>query len=129
VDRLGLRHKNIGIILCFVCVVLLPTWGIAQIKIGILAKSGSTACLQRWSGLGTYLEKQLGEKVHVLPLGFDVVEQVVTDGAVDYLLTNPFFFVTVWEKYRDRAIASLLTARKDRTLQQFGGVLFVRNQS
>jgi len=122
-------HKIIALGLCWLYVVLSPIPGIAQIKLGILANSGSTACLKRWSGLQAYLEKELTEEVYILPLGFDVVESVVAVGEIDYLLANPFFFIAVREKYGVRAIASLMTARKDRALQQFGGVLFVRKAS
>jgi ABC-type phosphate/phosphonate transport system substrate-binding protein len=122
-------HKIIVLGLCWLYVVLFPITGIAQIKFGILANSGSSVCLERWSGLRTYLEKELTEEVYILPLGFDVVEPVVAAGEIDYLLANPFFFITVREKYGVRAIASLMTARKDRALPQFGGVLFVRKAS
>jgi len=120
---------NRVLLVCLFLLLTLPVLGMAQVKIGVLSRSGSTSCLNRWSALGDYLAEQLDERVYVLPLDFDAVEQVVQDGKIDFLLANPFFFVTARQKFKARAIATLLVARQDKSLQQFAGVVFVRKDS
>lgn len=126
---LKFRQYSICIVLCLLYVLLFPVWAIATIKLGVLANTGATATIERWTALADYLSKRLDEEVYILPLGFDVIEQAVEEDGVDFLLANPFFFVTIREKYNARAISTLIAGREDQLLQQYGGVLFVRKES
>ncbi len=98
-------------------------------KVGILAKRGAPTCMKKWGATCAYLTQQTGEKFKAIPLKFTAIEPAVKSGKIDFVLANSAFYVEMEKKYGVRAIATLINSRKGKALKEFGGVLFVRNDS
>ena len=121
-------------ILIALCAVLLLNTGLAReakadFRIGVLAKRGAAKTMQKWGATATYLTNKTGEKCSVIPLKFTAIEPAVTGKKIDFLLSNPSFFVEMQKKHNIRAIATLINSRNGKAVEKFGGVLFVRHDS
>ena len=99
------------------------------VKIGVLAKRGAPAAMKKWGATAAYLTENLGEKVSVIPLKFKAIEPVVKGGKFDFLLANSSLYVQMKNKYQLRAVATMINSRRGKALNEFGGVVFVRNDS
>ncbi len=101
----------------------------AEIKIGVLAKSGPLKAIEQWGPTGTYLTKQLGERVSIVPLGFNDVFPVVSSNRVDLFLVNPSMFMTAKIKYSAAPVATMINSRQGKALSSFGGVIFTKEDN
>lgn len=102
--------------------------GLQQIRIGVLAKRGAARCLEKWGATAEYLNSQIsGYSFTIVPLGFDEIHPAVEKKEVDFILSNPAFYVQLDVKYGVSRIATLKNRRLGQFLTQFGGVLFCRN--
>ncbi len=112
-----------------VLIALLATSAVAaDVSIGVLALRGPEKTLESWSATAGYLERQLpGNTFRIVPLGFEAVRLAVRQGRIDFVLTNPSYFVELESLYGVSAIATL----RNRCLgctghSTFGGVIFTR---
>jgi len=65
-------------------------------KIGILANRGKPAVMQKWRYTAKYLTDHITDKEFVIiPLDFDEIESFVQKGRIDFLISDPYFFVTL----------------------------------
>jgi len=101
----------------------------AAANLGVLAKRGNAVAIKKWNPLAQYLTKATGTEFKLVPLTFDAIEPALKNKKIDYLITNPGFFVTLKDKYGLTALASLLNLRQGKALNQFGGVIFVKADS
>ncbi|MBF0451900.1 MAG: response regulator [Candidatus Magnetomorum sp.] len=96
-----------------------------SIKIGVLAKRGSDRCLKKWSPTANYLTKNLpGKTFEIVPIDFEKINQMVEQGAVDFILANSSIYVELEIKYGVNRIATLKNKRISGTYTSFGGVIF-----
>ena len=125
------KFKKIFSIACLACFAGLLYQGsaFAIVKIGVLAKRSVPQSMRKWGPTGTYLSEQIGEKVIIVPLKFDAIEQSVTTGRIDFLLANSAFHVEMEKKYQARAVATMINSREGKALNRFGGVIFTRKDS
>ncbi len=116
--------------LAMVLVVLCaPAQGLAQVKIGVLAKRGAPKCMQKWGATGEYLSGKLGTPVQIIPLKFEAIEPAVASGRVDFVLANSAFYVEMQQKHGVTAVATLVNSNKGHALSEFGGVVIVKADS
>ncbi|WP_457574088.1 PhnD/SsuA/transferrin family substrate-binding protein [Desulfolithobacter sp.] len=126
-------HKG----LCYLLIVfflLIPGTVHAQdetdqglIRIGVLAKRGKEKCLKKWSPTALYLQKNMPSfRFTIVPLDFDELGAAVGNGSVDFILTNPSFYVSLEKEFNISRIATLKNRRLNRVLTRFGGVIFTR---
>ncbi|MBU0664325.1 MAG: PhnD/SsuA/transferrin family substrate-binding protein [Proteobacteria bacterium] len=98
------------------------------ISIGVLAKSGEDIAVEKWSATADYLSTTLPEYHFIIvPLGFKEIHETVKQGKVDFVLTNPAFYVELEKLYGVSRIATLINQNlpKQQTTT-FGGVIFTK---
>lgn len=95
-------------------------------KVGVLAKRGKARAIKQWSAHMTYLGTKTGQHFVLVPLAFDEIFSSVALRKIDFIITNPGFFVVLKKKFGVRPIASLLNYRQGKPLNKFSGVIFTR---
>ncbi|MBF0102027.1 MAG: phosphate/phosphite/phosphonate ABC transporter substrate-binding protein [Desulfobacterales bacterium] len=110
-------------------VLLLAQVCTAEYKIGVLAKRGAPICMQQWGATAAYLTEKLGEPFVIVPLKFEAIEPAVKAGEIDFVLANSAFYVTLSEKYQAQAIVTLINSSQGKSVKEFGGVVFVKQDS
>jgi len=99
-----------------------------EIKIGVLAKRDSQKTLLRWSPLADYLSQSVkNNHFTIVPLGFNDIQQAVSDQQIDFVLTNPYMYIILEAKHGVSSIATLKNRYKDRGYDVFGSVIFSRS--
>jgi len=99
----------------------------AQIRIGVLAKRGSEKCLESWEPTADYLSTQISEYTfRIIPLKFDEIIPSVKNGTVDFILTNPSFYVELEYMFNVSRIVTMRNLRKGLVVTKFGGVIFTK---
>jgi PAS domain S-box-containing protein len=97
------------------------------VRIGVLANRGSESCLARWTPTAQYLtEKIPGKTFQIVPVDFEQIYWVVSQGAVEFILANPAFFVELESWYRVNPIATLRNRFPGGDSTRFAGVIFTR---
>ena len=99
-----------------------------QIKIGILAKRGAKHCLQKWSPTAAYLSQNIsGHLFSIVPLSFDQVDTATEKGEIDFVLTNPSYYVTLEINYKvDRLVTLINRDVHNKPMTTFAGVIVTR---
>ena len=126
-------NKKLMILFSIVCFVLcsFPPLSLAgkTFKVGVLAKRGKSKTVEKWSAHMKYLSTKTGHNFILVPLAFDEIFSSVSLRKIDFILTNPGFFVVLQKKFGVRAIASLVNYRQGKPLNRFGGVIFTKKDS
>ncbi|MGV1099828.1 phosphate/phosphite/phosphonate ABC transporter substrate-binding protein [Thiovibrio sp. JS02] len=124
---MGSGMRKIGMMCCaLLTAVLCATAAQAEIKIGVLAKRGAPQAMTDWGPTGEYLTGKLGDKVTIVPLKFEAIDPAVKGGQVDFVLANSAFFVNLEDRYKARAVATMINSREGKALDKFGGVIFAK---
>ncbi|MDH5298323.1 MAG: phosphate/phosphite/phosphonate ABC transporter substrate-binding protein [Desulfobulbaceae bacterium] len=113
----------------FVCHLALAASAQADFKIGVLAKRGPEEAMKTWGATGDYLTKAVGEKCTIVPLKFTDIEPAVAGNKIDFMLANSAFYVEMEKKHKVRAVTTMINSYKGKPLKEFGGVIFVRQDS
>ncbi len=99
----------------------------AEVRIGVLAKRGDQQTLLRWQPTADYLSKKIPRHHFVVvPLDFAEIDQVVANGAVDFVLANSAIYVGLEKRYGVGRIATMRNRNGHRGYTSFGGVIFTR---
>lgn len=100
-----------------------------EVKIGVLAKRGRDVTICRWTETAAYLSEAIPEYTFtVVPLGFREIHDAARDGTVDFVLTNPAFYVELEAMYGVSRIATLINRNlPGQHTTVFGGVIFTRS--
>lgn len=98
----------------------------AELKLGVLAKRGAPQAMTQWGPTGEYLSAKMGEPVTIVPLKFEAIEPMVKEGKVDFVLANSAFYVGLEDKYKAKAIVTMINSREGKALDKFGGVIFAK---
>ncbi len=100
----------------------------AEVSIGVLALRGPEKAQESWAVTARYLEARIpGQRFQIVPLDFEAVRLAVRQGRIDFVLTNPAYYIELESLYGVSAIATL----KSRVMgnaghSTFGGVIFAR---
>ncbi|MGB3221367.1 MAG: response regulator [Desulforhopalus sp.] len=98
------------------------------VKIGVLAVRGVETSLINWSPTADYLTAQIpGHTFKILPLSHDRIISSVQKAEVDFILTNPFFYVELEQGHGANRIATLKELRLGRVYSKYGSVIFNRS--
>lgn len=99
--------------------------GAEEVRIGVLAKRGEEIALREWSPLGAYLTEQLDCcRFVIVPLDFDEIIPSVKNKDIEFVFTNPGFYVELETLYGVSRIATLKNRIGDDVAHEFGGVIF-----
>ncbi|MBU2537573.1 MAG: phosphate/phosphite/phosphonate ABC transporter substrate-binding protein, partial [Proteobacteria bacterium] len=117
---------------CLLLLLLLQPqllWAESQaISIGVLAKSGEDIAVEKWSATADYLSAALPDyHFTITPLGFKEIHAAVQQGRIDFVLTNPAFYVELEKLHQISRIATLINQNlPGQQTSTFGGVIFTK---
>ncbi len=123
--------KKFIMIICLLAMLFSASFAIAEqpVRFAVLAKRGVDKALNQWSATGDYLSKRLKREVMIVPLKFVEIEKALKNRTIDFLLANPAFYARFESKYHLKAITTMVNKKGFVALNQFSGVIFVRNDS
>ncbi|MEW6514080.1 MAG: PhnD/SsuA/transferrin family substrate-binding protein [Pseudomonadota bacterium] len=100
----------------------------AEVSIGVLALRGADKTHQSWDATAAYLDRHIpGNHFRIEALDFEEVRLAVRQGKIDFVLTNPAYYVELESLYGVSAIATLRNRFIGSTGHStFGGVIFTR---
>jgi ABC-type phosphate/phosphonate transport system substrate-binding protein len=99
------------------------------LKIGVLAKRGAEESVKMWAATGEYLTQKVPPYTfEIVPLAFNEIHLAVRRRTVDFILTNPKFYMELESLYGLGRIATLNNKLSHgKSTSQFGGVIFTRS--
>lgn len=100
-----------------------------ELRIGVLALRGEEKAWETWSPTADYLQSQLpGYTVSIVPLDFDKINLAVRQHQIDFILTNPSFYVELETLYGASPVVTRKSCYKSLSSpsSRFGGVIFTR---
>lgn len=102
-----------------------------SVKIGVLAKRGDEVALNKWQETAKYLESQIKDyNFEILPLSFEKIDLAIRKNEINFLITNPVFYIQLEHKYNISRIATLLNKYDDKNfVSYYGGVIFTKSSS
>ena len=100
------------------------------IKIGVLSSMSDKVVHEEYSRLISHFSKNIaGYKFKIIPLDFDKIETTIQDGSIDFLITNPSYFVRFEPKYGLVKLTSRSKKYMNKSFENFGSVIFTRKDS
>ena len=115
--------------LCLSCLILYcDTLFAKEIRIGLRAHLGAEVDLKKWQPTADYLGEKIPQHTFVL-IPFEInseLNQAVSRGEFDFVLTNPASYVEQKIRYGVSAIATLINRRAGAGYSRFGSVIFTR---
>ena len=118
--------KRVVFLISLISLVGWSSVALCEIKVGVLAKRGPEVCKQRWSQLGEYLSKQVGEDVSFVPLKFSEVLKFCEFNPRHFLFANSWLYVRANVRHGAKA---MVTVNNTATGTLFGGVILTRKLS
>jgi signal transduction histidine kinase len=122
--------KQAAICICLGCLVTCSSILHAkEIKIGLRAHRGIEIGLQKWQPTADYLSEKIPQHTFVL-VPFEInslLNQAVSRGEFDFVLTNPASHVEQKIRYGVTAIATLVNKKNGDGYTRFGSVIFTRS--
>ena len=96
------------------------------IKIGVLAKRGAEQALKKWTDTALYLNQHIpNKKFIIVPIAFENIFNDVKEKKIDFILTNPGFYVELEYNFGVQRITTLVNKHIANVKhQEFGGVIF-----
>lgn len=120
------RKSSCLAMVAFLSVLCMATKARSEIRLGVLAKRGAPQTMIEWGPTGEYLTSKMGEPVTIIPLKFEAIAPMVKEGKIDFILANSAFYVHLEDKYKVKAVATMINSRQGKALDKFGGVIFVK---
>ncbi|MBU8923315.1 MAG: PAS domain S-box protein [Bacteroidales bacterium] len=98
------------------------------VRIGVRAHSGIKAAFEKWGPTTDKLSQAIpGYTFELVPIiQFDAVRKAVSDGTIDFVLTNPAAYVELEARFGVTRILTLKNLRIGGGSTQFAGVFFTR---
>jgi putative nucleotidyltransferase with HDIG domain len=120
--------RTIYILLFLLFKPILLMAGPQTISIGVLAKSGEDIAVQKWTATADYLSATLPDyHFTIVPLGFKEIHETVKQGKIDFVLTNPAYYVELEKLYGVSRLATLINQNlPEQQTTTFGGVIFTK---
>lgn len=98
-----------------------------EVTIGVLAHTGKARTLAMWQPTAAYLEEQIPDhRFEILPLEHDEFAPLLAAGKLQFVLTNPLYYIDLESRHGVTRIATLKKRLGDVGSTRFGSVLFVR---
>ncbi|MEZ5673208.1 MAG: PhnD/SsuA/transferrin family substrate-binding protein [Thiotrichaceae bacterium] len=99
------------------------------LKIGVLALYGNEAGVKMWTATGEYLTQKVPPYTfEIVPLAFNEIHLAVRRRTIDFILTNPKFYMELESLYGLGRIATLNNKlSQGKSNSQFGGVIFTKS--
>lgn len=102
--------------------VYAETW-----RIGVLAFRGNDNAFDRWQATANYLGKSVApEHFEIVPLSLDEVETAISNGSIDFILTNTGNYVEMEVAHGVSRIATMKNSFAGKIFTRFGAVIFTR---
>jgi PAS domain S-box-containing protein len=129
------RYKKIIITSLFLVLCsafLLPGLATSQpetveVKIGVLAKRGTSLCIKKWSPTTAYLSAHIpGYSFTLVPLGFGEIIPAVSRQEIDFILSNPAIFAGLEVTHGTNCVATMVNLLQQQQSTEFGGVIFYK---
>lgn len=99
----------------------------AVVRVGILSFRPPEITRRQWAALPPLLENALpGTRVELVVLGYPEFDAEARAGRLDFMLTNPEYFVLLRNRYGASALATLARQEGGRVLAELSGVIFTR---
>ncbi len=120
-----------AVLMILLCGWLSPAWA-GQWTIAVLALRGDTHALAQWQPLINHLNRQFpDESFQLLPLNLADMGEAVSNGQVDFLLTNPAQYIQLDNSYPLRWLVSLRSSKNQQNASNnvIGSVILVRRDS
>lgn len=120
-----------AVLMILLCGWLSPVWA-GQWTIAVLALRGDAHALTQWQPLIDHLNRQFpDESFQLLPLNLADMSEAVSNGRVDFLLTNPAQYIQLDNSYPLRWLVSLRSSRNQQNASSnvVGSVILVRRDS
>ncbi len=96
-----------------------------EVKIGVLAKRGTSLCIKRWLPTAAYLTTRIpGYSFTLVPLSFDEIIPAVSRQEIDFILSNSAMFAGLEAVYGASCVATMKTLLQQEQAPVFGGVIF-----
>jgi two-component system, LuxR family, sensor histidine kinase TtrS len=131
--RIRMKTLKTSLITIFMVTLFILVHGQAAaettVKIGVLAKRGTSKAMAKWGPTAQYLTTAVKRPFEIVPLKFTEIETALRANRIDFLLANPAFFARFETKYNLTAINTMLNRRLSNALDKFGGVVFTRKGS
>lgn len=101
---------------------------VKDIRIGVRANRGAEQAFNRWQATADYLTTTLpGYRFILVPFEINsTLNQAVSRGEFDFVLTNPAAYVELEMRYGVRRLVTLINKRRGQGYTQFGSVIFTR---
>jgi PAS domain S-box-containing protein len=114
------------------CLLLAAVWllwagraGAAEFKVGALANRSDAICREQWGPTVDYLNTILpGQSFRLVPLPFDRIIPAVAARDVDFIITNPSFYIELETRFATSRLASSRNSVLGKEATSFGGVIF-----
>ncbi|MCP4934599.1 MAG: PhnD/SsuA/transferrin family substrate-binding protein [bacterium] len=101
-----------------------------EIRLGVLAFRGETACLNRWGPTADYLSsKQTEYRFRIIPLTLEQMDDAIRNETIDFAFTNPGNYISLETKYGITRIATLKSPDDVHAGNVFGAVIFSRSDN
>ena len=114
----------------FILTSLLSTFAFCEdltpLRLGILAKRGVEKAQEKWGPTAEYLSQTLHRPLVLVPLSFSELNKAVENRNIDFLFANPAIYVELEMRYAATHLVTLRNEFKNRSVTEFGGVLFCR---
>ena len=126
-----LKNTVIPAVIAIISLFIIPEYAGCQnnpVKIGVLANRGYEKCLGQWGPTAEYLSTKIPESAFVIvPLNSDELHLAVEGGNVDFIITNPFYYVKLESFYNVQALATINNHIADGTSTVYGSVIFCKS--
>ena len=97
------------------------------IHIGVLAHRGKEQAIQRWTPTAEYLSKIIvGYRFEILPAYLNELSEIIKQGRVQFVLTNPGNYVFLESNFGISRISTMQTQELNQTLVRYGAVIVTR---
>ncbi|MEZ5447729.1 MAG: PhnD/SsuA/transferrin family substrate-binding protein [Thiolinea sp.] len=100
------------------------------VQIGVLAYEGKQRSQQRWQATIDYLGQAIpAYRFQLQPLTHEEMLHAVTKNQLDFILTNPGYYVQLEARHGATRIATFKSRYQQQSLNRFGAVIFTRRDS
>lgn len=97
----------------------------AELKLGVVAPRGPEKTILRWQELASYLEKEVGEPVKIVPLTALKMYAAASNGDIDLVFSHSPHTVFMQEKLHGKVLATVTT----KVGPQFAGIILAKKGS
>ena len=99
----------------------------AVIRIGVLAPRGKERAIERWTPTADYLTDRIDDyQFEIVPADLDELTEIIRDGHIQFVLTNPGNYVFLESRFGASRIATKQTRELNQTLVRYGAVIITR---